>query len=174
MRFYGGLNRKGSAFFRRQSRTLAVLELSEEELVVSFGGRFSFAFDEPAVWSVADLEFNRQPRRINPYVGLRERGQSDWSWFTTLSFAELCAALVSVGAEEVDAPPLRTKDVLAITLPGSVLFAAIGIVLLAGGLLLVSLGVSGARMFAGSLQVFGWFALVVGCVSGVVHLWGRR
>lgn|GEM_PF-2062637 len=174
MRFFGGFNRRGSIFFRRQSRTLAVLELSNEEVIVSFGGRFTFLFDEPSVWKVTDLEFNRQPRRINSWVGLRRRGEDEWSWFHTISFKQLCTGLASVGATEVVAPPLRTKDLFPITLPGLGLVAGAGIVLLSGALWFLSIDAAEARIFAGSLQAVGALALALGCVSGVVHLWGRR
>ena len=76
MRFVGGLNRADSRFFRYVSRgNLAALELGQYEVSVTLGGHFSILFDGPFVWTTAELEFNPQPRKVNPYVGLRRRGE---------------------------------------------------------------------------------------------------
>jgi hypothetical protein len=84
---------------------------------------------EPLVWLSAELEFNRQSRKVNSYVGLRRRGEDQWTRFHTRSLNELCVGLASVGATEVAAPPLQMKDILPITLPGLALVAGVGLLL---------------------------------------------
>jgi hypothetical protein len=81
------------------------------------------------VWLSAELEFNRQSRKVNSYVGLRRRGEDQWTRSHTRSLNELCVGLASVGATEVAAPPLQMKDILPITLPGLALVAGVGLLL---------------------------------------------
>ena len=170
MRFVGGLNRPNSLFFRYQPNIRAVMEVSQSEVSISVGGQFNF-FSPPTVWPMVELEFNRQHRKINSYVGLRKRGEKEWTWFLTRSLTALCASLASVGGTEVDAPPLRTHEILPITFPGSVLVAGIGLVLLA--LSRVFLLRSGSQGLTDGFQTVGLISLSVGVAFGAVHLWGR-
>lgn len=174
MRFFGGLNRAHSLFFRYRPHTLAVMELGQDEVSISLGGRFNFLFDGPFIWKTSELEFNRQPRRINSYVGLRTRGKDEWTWFHTGSLKALCAGLASVGATEVAAPPLQTKDILLITLPGSVLVAGVGLILVAVAQLLRAQDLAEAQTLGGGLQVVGLVPLIFGVAFCGIHLWGRR
>ena len=82
MRFVGGLNRPSSLFFRYQPNIRAVMEVSQSEVSISVGGQFNF-LSPPTVWATVELEFNRQHRKINSYVGLRKRGEKEWTWFLT-------------------------------------------------------------------------------------------
>ena len=175
MRFVGGLNRADSRFFRYVSRgNLAALELGQYEVSVTLGGHFSILFDGPFVWTTAELEFNPQPRKVNSYVGLRRRGEDEWTWFRTRSLDELCAGLASVGATEVAAPPLQMKDLLPITLPGSALMFGVSLLLLGATQLLRTRDVAGSQMVGKDLQIVGLIALVLGVATGIIHLWGRR
>ena len=170
MRFVGGLNRPNSPFFRYQPNIRAVMEVSQSEVSISVGGRFNF-LSSPTVWATAELEFNRQQRKINSYVGLRKRGEKEWVWFLTRSLTALCTSLASVGGTEVDAPPLRTHEILPITLPGSVLVAGVGVLLLA--LSRVFLWRGGFQGLSDGFQIVGLISLLVGVAFVAVHFWGR-
>lgn len=174
MKFMGGLNQTGSFFFRYQPRILAVMDVTEAEVSIRVGGKFN-TVDEPTRWSPPDLEFNVQKGKFNSYVGLRGRGESEWTWFHTLALAELCASLEAIGATRVDAPPLRLKDTFPITFPGSALVMGVGL-----GVLAVGFGVqsgphlSGGQSVGAGLQLLGAIAAAVGLISACIHLWGRR
>jgi len=174
MRFVGALNRANSRFFRYQPRTIAVMDVGKEEVIVRLGGVLGFLFDGPFVWKTLDLEFNRQPRRINSYVGLRTRGGNDWTWFKTLSVSDVCLSLASVGATEVDASPLRTKDLLPMTLLGSALVAGVGLLVLLASQLLNIRGTPASHALGGFLQLVGVMSAASGIVFLAIHLWGRR
>ena len=173
MRFVGALNRANSRFFRYQPRTIAVMDVGKEEVIVRLGGVLGFLFDGPFVWKTLDLEFNRQPRRINSYVGLRTRGGNDWTWFKTLSVSDVCLSLASVGATEVDASPLRTKDLLPMTLLGSALVAGVGLLVLLASQLLNIRGTPAAHALGGFLQLVGVMSAASGIAFLAIHLWGR-
>lgn len=170
MRFAGGLNRPHSRFFRYQPNIRAVMDVGQSEVSISVGGRFNF-LSPPTVWATVELEFNRQHRKINSYVGLRKRGEKEWTWFLTRSLAALCASLASVGGTEIDAPPLRTHEMLPITLSGSVLVAGVGFLLLA--LSRVFLLRSGFQGLTDGFQIIGLISLIVGVAFDAVHFWSR-
>ena len=172
MRFVGGLNRPNSHFFRYQPNIRAAMEVSQSEVSISVGGRFNF-LSAPTMWVTAELEFNRQRRKINSYVGLRKRGEKEWTWFLTRSLTALCASSASVGGTEVDAPPLRTHEILPITLPGSVLVAGLGLPLLAISRVFLWRGGEGVQGLSAGFQIVGLISLIVGFAFGAVHLWGR-
>jgi hypothetical protein len=172
MRFVGGLNRANSRFFRYQPNRV-VMEVGKEEVTIRLGGGFGF-LDGPWVWNTLDLEFNRQPRRINSYVGLRTRGGNEWTWFQTRSVSEVCVSLASVGATEVDASPLRTMDLLPMTLQGSALVAGVGLLILLASQLLNIRGTPAAHALGGFLQLVGVMSAASGIAFLAIHLWGRR
>ncbi len=149
------------------------MDVGPDEVIISLGGRFRLLFDGPFMWNSPELEFSRQPRRINSYVGLRRRGQDEWTWFQTLSVNEICAGLASVGATEIAAPSLRTKDILPVTLLGSALLVGVGLVLLAVVPLLNTRDVPGIQTVAAVSEIAGVIALLVGAACGIIHLWGR-
>lgn len=175
MRFVGGLIRGGSFFFRYQPHTIAVMDLTEAEVSIRVGGKFNI-FDEPIRWAPPDLEYNVQRGRVNSYVGLRGRGESEWTWFHTRTLDQVSASLGAIGASKVDAPPLRLTDIFPITFPGSALVVGVGLAVLALGL-----GVQwgfppsdeGHSVGAG-LRLLGWITVAVGLISVSIHLWGRR
>lgn len=170
MRFVGGLNRPNSLFFRYQPNIRAVMEVKQSEVSISVGGRFNF-LSVPTVWATAELEFNRQPRKINSYIGLRKRGEKEWTWFRTYSLTALSAGLASVGGTEVDVPPLRMHEILPITLPGSVLVAGVGVLLLAISQVFFWRG--GFQSLSAGFHTVGLIILIVGVAFGAIHLWGR-
>jgi hypothetical protein len=151
-----------------------VMEVGKDEVFIGLGGIFGFLFDGPWVWKTIDLEFNRQPRRINSYVGLRTRGGTEWTWFQTRSVSEVCLSLASVGATEVAVPPLRTKDLLPMTLQGSALVAGVGLLLLLASQLLDIRGTPVAHSLGGFFQLFGVMFAASGIAFLAIHLWGRR
>lgn len=174
MKFIGGLNQTGSLFFRHQPRIVAVMELTEAEVSIRVGGKFN-TVDEPIRWSPPDLEYNVQKRKVNSYVGLRGRGESEWTWFHTLDLGELSASLEAIGATRVDAPPLRLKDTFPITFPGSALVMGVGLGVLAVGFgMLSGPPLSGGQSVGAGLQLLGGVAAAVGLISACIHLWGRR
>jgi hypothetical protein len=133
-----------------------------------------FFFDVPFVWMPTDLEFNRQPRRINSYVGLRSHGRGEeWTWFHTRSLNEVCASLASVGATEVVEPPLQVRDILPITLAGSVLVTGIGLLVLAVAQIFTARDAPENHIISAGLHGVGLIVLLIGMGFGVVHLWGR-
>lgn len=170
MKFVGGLNRPNSLFFRYQPNIRAVIDVSQNEVSISVGGRYNF-LSAPTVWATAELEFNRQPRKINSYIGLRKRGEKEWTWFRTYSLPALSAGLASVGGTEVEAPPLRTHEILPITLLGSVLVAGVGVLLLAISQVLLWRGRS--QGLSAGFYTVGLIGLIVGIAFGAIHLWGR-
>jgi len=151
------------------------MDVTEAEVSIRVGGKFNIV-DEPIRWAPSDLEYNVQRGRVNSYVGLRGRGESEWTWFHTRTLDQVCASLGAIGATQVDAPALRLTDIFPITFPGTALVVGVGLAVLALGL-----GVQwggnpsdGGPSVGAGLRLLGWITLAVGLISVSIHLWGRR